>query len=59
MDLTQGNLIVAQYACHFNELARFTPYLVADEKNRVRKFERGLSPRIHDQVVCLEIRDFV
>jgi hypothetical protein len=42
-----------------NELARFVPYLVAEEENRVRKFERGLNPRIHDKVVCLEICDFV
>jgi hypothetical protein len=59
MDLTQGNLTVAQYAGRFNELVRFVPYLVACEENRVRKFEQGLNPRIHDRVVCLEIRDFV
>jgi hypothetical protein len=33
IDLTQGNLIVAQYTGRFNELARFTPYLVANEEN--------------------------
>lgn len=38
---------------------RFAPYLMADEENRVRKFERGLNPRIHNRVVCLEIRVFV
>jgi hypothetical protein len=59
MDLTQGNLIVSQYAGRFNELVRFAPYLVADEENQVRKFEQGLNPRIHDRVVCLEICDFV
>jgi hypothetical protein len=59
MDLTQGNMAVAQYAGRFNELARFAPYMVADEENRIRKFEQGLSPRIHDCVVCFEIRNFV
>jgi len=59
IDLTQGNLIVAQYTGRFNELARFTPYLVANEENWVRKIEQGLNPQIHDRVVCLEIRDFV
>lgn len=59
MDLTQGNLTVSQYAGCFNELVRFSPYLVANKENRVRKFESGLNPRIHNQVVCLEIRDFV
>jgi hypothetical protein len=33
--------------------------MVADEENRVRKFEKGLNPRIHDRVVCFEIRYFV
>jgi hypothetical protein len=59
MDLTRGNLTVAQFGGRFNELARFVPYLVANKENRVRKFERGLNPRIHNQVVCLEIHDFV
>jgi hypothetical protein len=48
-----------QYASRFNELARFAPYVVANEENRVRKFERGLNPRIHNPVVCLEICVFV
>jgi hypothetical protein len=34
MDLTQGNMTVAQYAGRFNELARFATYLVVDEENR-------------------------
>ena len=55
MDLTQGNMTVAQHAGRFNELALFAPYMVADEENRVRKFEQGLNPRIHDRVVCFEI----
>jgi hypothetical protein len=59
MDLTQGNMTVAQYAGCFNELARFAPYMVADEENRVRKFEQGLNPQIHDRVVCFEIQNFV
>jgi hypothetical protein len=59
MDLTQCNMTVAQYAGRFNELARFAPYMVADEENRVRKFEQGLNPRIHDRVLCFEIRNFV
>jgi len=59
VDLTQGNMTVAQYAARFNELPRFAPYLVADEENRVRKFKQGLNQRILDGVVCFEIKDFV
>jgi hypothetical protein len=59
MDLTQGNMTVTQYVGCFNELACFATYMVADEENRVKKFEQGLNPWIHDRVVCFEIRDFV
>jgi hypothetical protein len=59
MDLNQGIMTVAQYAARFNELARFAPYLVVEEENRVRKFEQGLNQRILDRVVCFEIKDFV
>ena len=34
MDLTQGNMTVAQYAGRFNELAHFAPYVVADEETQ-------------------------
>jgi hypothetical protein len=44
MDLIQGNITITQYVGCFNELARFAPYLVADEENRVRKFEQRLNP---------------
>jgi hypothetical protein len=39
MDLSQGNMTIAQYVGRFNELAHFAPYMMADEENRVRKFE--------------------
>ena len=55
MDLTQGNMTVAQYAGRFNELACFAPYMVEDEENQVRKFEQGPNPWIHDRVVCFKI----
>jgi hypothetical protein len=33
--------------------------MVVDEENRIRKFEQGLNPWIHDRVVYFEIQDFV
>jgi hypothetical protein len=54
-----GNMTIAQYAAHFNELAHFAPYFVADEEHRVRKFEQGLNQQILDRVICFEIRNFV
>ncbi|XP_062164965.1 uncharacterized protein LOC133871551 [Alnus glutinosa] len=38
---------------------RVISWELADEENRVRKFEQGLNQRILDQVVCFEIKDFV
>jgi hypothetical protein len=52
-------MTVLQHAAHFIELACFAPYLVADEENRVRKFEQGLNQQILDRVVCFEIKNFV
>ena len=50
MDLTQGNMTVAQYAGRFNELAHFAPYLVADEENRVRKLNKVST---HESMILL------
>jgi hypothetical protein len=46
---------VEQYAARFIELSRFTSYLVPTEDLKARKFERGLQPRIMNQVVGFEI----
>jgi hypothetical protein len=56
MDLTQENMTITHNAGRLTKLARFAPYMVADEENLVRKFEQGLNPRIHDRVVCFEIQ---
>jgi len=54
-DLVQGSSTVEQYAARFIELSRFAPYLVPTEDLKARKFERGLQPRIMNQVVAFEI----
>jgi hypothetical protein len=53
----QGSLTVEQYAAKFIELSRFAPYLVATEELKARKFERGLHPRIMNQIVGFEINN--
>jgi hypothetical protein len=55
IDLVQGPSTVEQYAAKFIELSRFAPYLVPTEDLKARKFERGLQPRIMNQVVGFEI----
>ncbi|XP_057958646.1 uncharacterized protein LOC131151419 [Malania oleifera] len=56
--LNQGQLTVQQYAAKFMELSRFAPFMVLDEFQKARWFERGLKPRIHEQVVVLKVQNF-
>ncbi|XP_057972755.1 uncharacterized protein LOC131160897 [Malania oleifera] len=46
------------YAAKFMELSRFAPFMVPDEFQKARWFERGLKPRIHEQVAVLKVRSF-
>jgi hypothetical protein len=48
-------MIVEEKTAKFIELSRFTPYLVSTKKLKARKFERGLQPRIMNQIVGFEI----
>ena len=48
-------MTVEEYVAKFIELSRFTPYLVSIEELKARKFERGLQPRIMNQIVGFEI----
>ncbi|XP_057953799.1 uncharacterized protein LOC131148080 [Malania oleifera] len=56
--LTQWQLTVQQYAAKFMELSRFAPFMVLDEFQKARWFERGLRPRIHKQVAVLKVQRF-
>ena len=44
--LKQGDMTVAQYIARFNSLSRFAKSLVANKKEKCRRFERGLRPDI-------------
>jgi len=55
IDLVQGLLAVKQYTAKFIELSRFAPYLVPTKDLKARNFDRGLQPRIMNQVVSFEI----
>ncbi|KAF5445214.1 hypothetical protein F2P56_034280 [Juglans regia] len=58
VNLTQGNMMVEQYAARFMELGRFALHLIGTEKMQARKFQDGLQPRIQNQVACLRIENF-
>jgi hypothetical protein len=48
-------MMVEEYAAKFIELSQFVPYLMSTEELKARKFERGLQPRIMNQIVGFEI----
>ena len=54
-DLVRRAMTVEEYVAKFIELSRFVPYLVSTEELKARKFERGLQPRIMNQIVGFEI----
>ncbi|XP_057965501.1 uncharacterized protein LOC131156069 [Malania oleifera] len=57
-NLTQGHLIVQQYTARFMELSHFASFMVPDEYQKARIFERGLNHRIHEHMVVFQIQDF-
>ncbi|XP_057976016.1 uncharacterized protein LOC131163446 [Malania oleifera] len=56
--LTQGQLTLQPYVAKFMELSRFAPFMVPDEFQKARWFERGLKLRINEQVVVLKVQSF-
>ncbi|XP_041025395.1 uncharacterized protein LOC121265796 [Juglans microcarpa x Juglans regia] len=58
-NLVQGTMTVRQYAAKFVELSRFAAYLIPDEEKKTRKFEEGLNYRIYEQVMVLQIQNFL
>ena len=58
MILRQGDMTVDDYQAEFEALSRFAPLLVADEKKKVRRFQRGLKLTIKNRIVPLGLAKF-
>ncbi|XP_058076386.1 uncharacterized protein LOC131224967 [Magnolia sinica] len=56
--LVQGDMSVAQYAARFVALSRFAPYLVSDERQKARYFEKCLRYGLRDLVIGHELPTF-
>ena len=56
--LRQGDMTVDDYQAEFEALSRFAPLLVADEKKKVRRFQRGLKLAIRNRLVPLGLAKF-
>lgn len=57
-NLTQDDMSVDQYAQQFTNLSRFATDLVTDERQRCRRFEKGLRSPIRSRVVVFQFRNF-
>lgn len=58
MQLVQKDLTVAEYESKFTELSRFVPSLVAEEEDRVLKFQEGLRFAIREKIAVLRLRTY-
>lgn len=58
MQLKQNNLAMDQYETKFFELSRFTPRLVEDKEDKVKKFPNGLRPNIQSMLAPLNLKDY-
>ena len=43
LNLKQNNMSIADYEVQFNQLSRYASYMVATERDKCRKFEKGLT----------------
>ena len=55
MNLAQGGMTVGEYEEKFTKLARHAMHMVADERHKARKFERGLKWSIKEKLIALEL----
>ena len=56
--LKQGDRTVDDYHAEFEALSRFAPLLVADERKKVRRFQKGLKLTIRNRLVPLGLTKF-
>ena len=59
LNLTQGDLTVAEYEAKFTELARFVPDQVDTDEKKARRFEQGLRFWIQNRVAMFELTSYM
>lgn len=58
VNLQQRTMTVVAYERRFNQLSRYTSYLVDTEGKKVRRFERGLCLEIAEILAGLELSTY-
>ena len=51
-------MLVIEYLLKFLQLSIFGMYLILNEENKAKKFERGLNSRIWTMMSLFDIHDF-
>ncbi|XP_028097350.1 uncharacterized protein LOC114297168 [Camellia sinensis] len=58
LQLKQGKMSVAQYANHFEALSRYASAIVANEEDKVRRFEWGLDTDIRGRLIVVQLSTY-
>ncbi|MQL75489.1 hypothetical protein Taro_007867 [Colocasia esculenta] len=54
--LTQGSMTVLEYEARFEELSKYAPHVVDDERRKAKKFVMGLKPSLRTRLVVFDHR---
>ncbi|CAL8089945.1 unnamed protein product [Prunus armeniaca] len=57
-NLYQGDMTVGQYQAKFEELMRFSPYMIPDESAITKKFEEGLRLEVKEKVELFKLKNY-
>ncbi|XP_074318220.1 uncharacterized protein LOC141655015 [Silene latifolia] len=58
LDLEQGDMTVEQYTSKFIELARFASMIIPTEREKIRRYELRLAPKVRTAVAAVPSRTF-
>ncbi|XP_074300454.1 uncharacterized protein LOC141631719 [Silene latifolia] len=58
LDLEQGDMTVEQYTRKFIELARFASMIIPTEREKIRRYELRLAPKVRTAVAAVPSRTF-
>ncbi|MQL78296.1 hypothetical protein Taro_010720 [Colocasia esculenta] len=56
LSLTQGSMTMLEYEARFEELSKYAPHIVIDERRKVKKFVMGLKPSLRTRLVAFDHR---
>ena len=58
LNLRQRNMTVAEYEVRFTQLSHYAPMMIATERDKCRRFEKGLHYEIRKQLTLSDLRSY-